>query len=249
MFNREWGVAVRVPFATRGFTTTTDSGIQTFDSKSIGDVEVMGMYTGFFKDMSTGITFGLKFPTGTYTAAGIDRDTQIGSGSTDLLLGIFHRGMLTGDNAWQYFSQARWQVPFVYSYAYDPELGGYGLYKPGYQVDGAFGVLYNNWYNVLGFDKITPLAQIIASHRVHDNGSSSDPLNTGFDRLMISPGIEFTKVLDEANNRVLKVYADVEVPIYYRTNAADNGGPPADGGTYGQLIAPYMVKVVASYNF
>jgi hypothetical protein len=140
-------------------------------------------------------------------------------------------------------------VPFLFKSAYDSDLGTYALYKPGYQVDGAVGILYNNWYNVFGFDKITPLAQIIASHRVHDNGPASDPLNTGFDRLMISPGIEFTKVLDEANNRVLKVYTDVEVPFYYRTNAADNGGPPSAGGTFGQLIAPVLVKAVASYNF
>ena len=63
----------------------------------------MAMYTGFFKDMSTGLMFGLKLPTGTSTLRGIDRDTQVGTGSTDLMLGGYHRGMLTGDNAWQYF--------------------------------------------------------------------------------------------------------------------------------------------------
>jgi hypothetical protein len=60
---------------------------------------------------------------------------------------------------------------------------------------------------------------------------------------MLSPGIEFTKVLDEANNRVMKLYADIEIPIYYRANTANNAG------TDGQLLAPYMVKVAASYNF
>ena len=232
---------VRVPLADRDFTTTIDPAVglqQTFNSKSVGDIEVVGMYAGFFEDMSTGVTFGLKLPTGTYTAYGLDRDTQIGSGSTDLLLGGFHRGLITGDNHWQYFAQARWQVPFLYSAAYDSDLGTYALYKPGYQVDGALGMIYNNLYNVFGFDKITPLAQIIASHRVHDNGPASDPLNTGLDRLMFSPGIEFTKVVDEANNRVLKFYADVEIPFYYRTNAADNGGLPSVGGTEGQLVAP-----------
>ena len=107
--------------------------------------------------------------------------------------------------------------------AIDPGTGDYRLYKPGYQVDGAAGIVYNNLYHVLGFDKIAPLLQVIASHRQRDSGPAADMLNSGFDRLMISPGIEFTKVLDEANNRVLKVYFDVEVPIYYRTNAAING--------------------------
>jgi hypothetical protein len=50
-------------------------------------------------------------------------------------------------------------------------------------------------------------------------------------------------VLDEANKRVLKTYFDVEVPVYYRANAANNAG------TEGQLVAPYLIRVVTSYNF
>jgi len=253
MFNREWGIAVKVPFVAREFWTLDDSGNQnSFSSKSVGDIEIMGMYTGFSKDMSTGVLFGLKLPTGTYTAPGLDRDTQIGTGSTDLMLGGFHRGMITGDNAWQYFTQAVARIPFAYRSAPDPtgsavDAAGNVLvqtYKPGYQVDGSVGVVYNNGYNILGFDKIAPLLQFIGSHRVRDGGDASDPLNSGFDRVMVAPGIEFTKVVDEFNKRVVKLYFDVEVPIYYRTNAALN----ADGSE-GQLIAPVMYKLVASYNF
>ena len=117
-FNREWSVMARLPYANRSFTTDTDfpnGMLQTFNSRSIGDVELMGMYTGFSKDMSTGVIFGLKLPSGMFTAPGFDRDTQIGTGSTDLILGAFHRGMITGDNAWQYFVQVRWQQPFLTS--------------------------------------------------------------------------------------------------------------------------------------
>jgi hypothetical protein len=250
-FNRDWGVMLRIPTTNRTLTTDTGAyaGVVPFNSKDVGDIEIMGMYTGFFKDMSTGILFGLKLPTGTYNAPGIDRDTQIGSGSTDLMLGFFHRGLLTGDNAWQYFSQALWRQPFLYQDAADPQgffdgnAGVVQSYHPGMQVDGALGILYNNWYNVLGFDKITPLGQVIVSHRDHDTGTAADPFNSGFDRVMLSPGIEFTKVLDETNNRVLKVYADVEVPVYYRANSANNAG------TEGQLVAPYLIKLVTSYNF
>jgi hypothetical protein len=251
MFNREWGVMARLPYVNRNLTTDTGSpgGIQTFNSHDLGDLEVMGIYTGFFADMSTGVIFGLKLPTGVYNAPGFDRDNQISTGSTDLILGGFHRGMLSGDNAWQYFSQIRYQQPFLYRSAADPQgffdgnLGVVQTYKPAYQVDGAAGIVYNNLYNVLGLDKITPLFQLIASHRDHDRGDGADPLNTGFDRLMISPGVEFTKVLDEANNRVLKFYVDVEIPVYYRVNAANNAG------TEGQLISPYLLKMVTSYNF
>jgi hypothetical protein len=252
-FNRDWGVMVRIPVVNRTLTTETDFAfpgqIQSFNSRDIGDIEIMGMYTGFFPDMSTGLIAGVKLPSGTYNAPGLDRDTQIGSGSTDLLLGGFHRGLLTGDNAWQYFSQVMWRQPFLYLDAADPQgffdnnAGVVQTYHPGMQVDGAAGILYNNWYNVLGFDKITPLGQVIISHRNADSGTGADPYNSGFDRVMLSPGIEFTKVLDEANHRVLKTYFDIEVPVYYRANAANNAG------TEGQLVAPYLIKIVTSYNF
>jgi hypothetical protein len=251
-FNRDWGVMVRIPTVNRSLTTDTQNpqfGIATFNSKDIGDIEIMGIYTGFFKDMSTGITFGVKLPTGTFTAPGIDRDTQIGSGSTDLLLGAFHRGLLTGDNHWQYFSQVQLRRPFLYQSAADPQgffdgnPGVVQTYYPGYQVDGAVGVVYNNLYHVLGLDKITPLAQVIVSDRSRDTGTGADPYNSGFDRVMLSPGVEFTKVVDEQNNRVIKLYADLEFPVYYRANAANNAG------TEGQLVAPVLIKVVGSYNF
>ncbi len=250
-FNRDWGVFVRIPTTNRTLTTDTQTalGIQSYNAKDIGDIEIMGMYTGFFKDMSTGIMFGLKLPTGTFTAPGLDRDSQIGSGSTDLELGAFHRGLLSGDNAWQYFSQVMWRQPFLYQAAPDPQgffdgnLGVVQTYYPGMQVDAAAGIVYNNLYHVLGFDKITPLGQVIVSHRDHDTGTGADPYNSGFDRVMLSPGIEFTKVVDEAKNRVIKVYFDIEVPVYYRANAANNAG------TEGQLVAPYLIKLVSSYNF
>lgn len=251
MFNRDWGVMMRIPTTNRTLTTDTQTalGIQSYNTKDVGDIEVMGMYTGFFNDMSTGVMFGLKLPTGTFNAPGLDRDSQIGTGSTDLQLGAFHRGLLTGDNAWQYFGQVMWRQPFLYQAAPDPQgfFDGNGTlvqtYYPGAQIDGAVGILYNNWYHVGFLDKITPLAQVILSHRNNDTGTGADPYNSGFDRVMLSPGVEFTKVIDEANNRVVKTYIDVEIPVYYRGNAANNAG------TEGQLVAPYAIKLVTSYNF
>jgi hypothetical protein len=240
MFNRDWGFMVRMPFATRSFKTSTDSGdVVTYHDDSVGDIEVMGMYTGLTKDMSLGLMFGLKLPTGEYTAPNFDRDTQIGSGSTDLVLGAFYRGMITGDNAWQYFTQVKWLQPIAYSSSWDNELGAEGTYKPGAELDWAGGISYNNLYKVAGFDKITPVLQFIGSHRDHDSGTSAKPDETGYDRVLIAPGIEFTKVLDEQNNKVFKLYGDVEIPIFYRVRAAEEG----------QLVSPYLVKLIASYNF
>jgi hypothetical protein len=247
MFNRDWGVSAKLPYyVDRSFTTTDPNSLMlnTFPSRDIGDLEIMGMYTGFSNDQSTGVMFGLKLPTGMYTAPGLDRDTQIGTGSTDLILGAFHRGLITGDNAWQYFAQIRSLLPFAYRAAFNADAGIFEVYKPGAQVDGSAGIVYNNGYNILGFDKITPILQVIGSHRQRDTGAAADTLNSGFDRLMIAPAVEFTKVIDEVNKRVIKVYFDVEIPFYYRVNAAIN-----DKGGQGQLIAPVMYRLITSYNF
>lgn len=238
MFNREWGVMATLPYANRSFTTDNNppGPFNTYHVSDLADLEIMGMYTGFSKDMSTGLIFGLKLPTGNYTAPGFDRDTQLGTGSTDLILGGFHRAMLTGDNAWQYFSQVRALIPLQTRSAFNADLGTDGTYRPGTQVDGSIGIVYNNGYKWLGFDKVAPLLQLIGSHREPDSGTSAFPDDTGFDRLLISPGVEFTYVLDNPNNKAIKVYGDVEVPVYQRVNG-------------NQLVAPVLFKVVASYTF
>ena len=234
MLNRDWGVAVRLPFANRAFTTDTSAtntpDIQTFRVSTIGDIELTGMYTGFSKDMSKGLIFGVKLPTGDYTAPGFDRDTQVGTGSTDLILGAFLRGMITGDNAWQYFGQIKYVQPIL------TQSTAEGDYRPGASIDAAAGITYNNWYHVGPFDKLAPLLQVIVSHRDHDTGAAALPGDTGYDRVFISPGIDITKVIDEANNRTFKLYADIEVPVYQNVNG-------------NQLVAPYLAKIVAGFTF
>ncbi len=42
--------------------------------------------------MSSGLSLGVKLPTGDWTYPNFDRDTSIGTGTTDLLLGGYHLG-------------------------------------------------------------------------------------------------------------------------------------------------------------
>jgi hypothetical protein len=234
MFNRDWGVMARLPYTGRTFVTEDNAG--PVKSTDFGDMEIMGVYTGFTKTMSTGLLFGVKLPTGQYKAEGFDRDTQIGTGSTDLILGAFHRGMITGDNKWQYFGQVKWLTPVATRSTYNSEAGERQDYRPGSELDGAVGIVYNGGYKIAGFDKIAPVLQLIGSHRERDSGAAALPADTGYDRVLIAPGIEFTYVMDEKNNKVLKVYVDVEIPLYQRVNGQ-------------QLVAPELFKLIASYNF
>ena len=100
MFNRSWGAQIEIPYDTRYFKTTggaSGDDIVSLRWSQWGTSDIQGIYTGFSSDLSTGLTFGLKLPSGSYThndAYGdVDRDSEIGTGSTDLLLGAFHRAI------------------------------------------------------------------------------------------------------------------------------------------------------------
>jgi hypothetical protein len=225
MFNRAWGVQAELPYWNRTFKTDTNvpdspSNIVSDRWSDIGDIRVKGIYTGFSEDLSTGVEFGVKLPTGNFThdTAIVDADSQIGTGSTDLLLGVFHRGALTDDNSWSWFAQAELDQPALTQ----------SDYRPGTEIDTAAGVHYNGF--AIGDAVITPIAQVIASERTRDSGgASASPVASGYQRLMLSPGIEvdFTKVT---------LYADAEVPVY-------------DHVTGYQLVAPVLFKLIVGYRF
>jgi len=113
-----------------------------------------------------------------------------------------------------------------------------GSYRPGNETDGAAGLTYD--FGPRGpFADVLPLLQLLGSWREHDTGTGADPLNSGYRRLLISPGIEM-----RLNS--FRLYADFEKPIYQDTNAASN---LAIEGTSGQLTASTLYKFQVAYDF
>jgi hypothetical protein len=235
MFNYDWGIQVEAPYNFRTFKTASidpnapPGAVTSLSWSDIGDLRVKGIYTGFSPDLSSGLTFGLKLPTGSYThndAFGtIDRDTELGTGSTDLLLGGFHRQHLTKNGKLSWFAQAELDLPML---ARDQ-------YRPGVEADGAAGIYYTGWS--IGRLKITPVAQVIVSERTSDTGAEasggalSNPgfVASGYQRILVSPGIEF-------HLHPVSLYADVEIPVFQDV-------------TGNQLVAPVLFKAVFSYHF
>jgi hypothetical protein len=218
MFNEDWGVMAEVPYTDRNFVTANGGPPKPFDHSALGDIRLMGVYSGFEPDMSSGVIFGLKLPTGDHTFAHFDRDTEIGSGSTDLLLGAYKTGALTTDQSFGWFSQVVWQH----------EMATQGGYTPGSELNAALGASYEGW--ALGPNaRISPIVQLIYSHRGHDSGPAANPLNSGYDRALISPGVELSV-------NQWKAYADVEIPVY-------------EDMTGNQLVAPAALKIIVSYSF
>ena len=237
MINRDWGLMVEAPFVRRAFTTVWDDpsgAVGTFHLGAFGDAKIMAVYSGFSPDRSTGLVFGVKLPTGlwkspTYGIAGqvYDRDTLPGSGSTDLLLGGYHFGSLTSDGRLGYFVQGMIQLPVAIQQGY----------RPGDELNAAVGLAYD--LGAFGpVTKLAPVAQAIASVRKADYRNGAPSLDTGYERLFLSPGLD-------VRIGSFKLYADVEFPVYQR---ASHGNFAIDGNQ-GQLVAPVHYKLQVGYEF
>jgi hypothetical protein len=242
MFNRDWGVMAELPVVSRSLTTTDDGtvfgpagSIYTGRVTDLGDLQVMGLYTGLSADLSTGLLLGIKLPTGNYTGPTgplggqeIDRDSLPGTGSTDITFGAYHAGGLSADNRLAYYAQARYQVALITR----------DQYRPGNELDGAIGITYD-FGKVGRLTKVAPVLSLLGSLRAADSGANADPLNSGYGRLMIAPGVDFR--LDK-----WKFYADLEVPVFQNLNAASS---VSIEGTSGQLVTPIAFKLEVGYDF
>ncbi|MDX2082690.1 MAG: hypothetical protein SFV53_01705 [Rickettsiales bacterium] len=224
MFNRNWGAAIRVPYFNRQvkMTEIDDDGNEIAHSNkvnSIGDIRINGIYSGFFADMSTGITFGLKLPTGQSNAKSFDsRDLQIGTGSTDWLLGAYHFTKIDNAGKLNWFVQGNWQHAFIV----------HNGYRPGDEVSAATGISYNAG-SIFGIKKIAPILQITGSRKTHDSNWAADQENSGYTHAYFAPAIELTF-------GKIRTYADIEFPFYQKTNG-------------NQLVPSVIYKVILGYNF
>jgi hypothetical protein len=223
-FNRSWGIDVQIPWLDRFHTTYApgDTALSTSDSKSLSDVRVLARYSGFSPDLSTGILFGFKLPTGprdTVFTSGpqagepLDQSLQPGSGTTDAILSIYHFGDLNVRSGW--FVQAQYQHA----------LAAHAGFAQGDSLNLNFGLRY--YWN----DSITPQLQFNAQVRSHD--TSDDPAahdNSGGRLLYISPGVTFN-VGDRWHGHLF-----LQLPVYQQV--------------YGLQLAPTrIVSAGMSYSF
>ena len=216
MFNNDWGVMAELPVTHRGFLTADSGTPEEFDHTALGDVRLMVNYSGFSSDMSTGVIAGVKLPTGDYTYPNFDPDVEIGSGSTDILLGAYHSG--TAEHGRQMGLLRADDVAACRRHAARLYAGRRTQQRSGVSYEGGW---------TLGGAEISPVLQAIVSWRGRDGGIG-DPANTGYTRLLLSPGVK-------ADFGTWRLYGDVEVPMAQTVNG-------------NQLVAPVALKFNASYS-
>jgi hypothetical protein len=237
-----WGIGVQIPYLNR--THATDGSLQPGDTATtaplgtyyatssdsgIGDVRVVGRYSGFSEARTTGLIAGIKLPTGSTNAnfsggAGpLDSGLQLGTGSTDIIYGAFTSGLI---------STYGWFVQGTVQHA----ISGFkteatGTYRPGDTFSLNTGIRY------AGFGAtVTPMLQLNLVHRNSDEGTSVNndvltgaPISSGT-LAYLAPGVSV---------RVgggTSIYGFVQLPIYQNVGSL-------------QLVPQYTATVGVHHTF
>jgi len=221
-----WGASIQLPFLQRthgtfGAYDATMNNVPTPDQSAayasssengIGDIRVIGSYTGFSAEKTAGIIAGLKLPTGSTNAnfndgvTPLDRSLQIGTGSTDLIFGGYITGAIAG---YGWFAQGTVQ------HAVATKIINGADYHPGDAFSFNTGIRYAEFGA-----KFTPMLQLNYIHRQADSGTGATPADvltggagSGGTLVYLAPG---------ALIRVgggTSVYGFVQLPVYQYVNS------------------------------
>ncbi len=211
-----WGAAVQVPYLMRthgtyGTTAPLGSSYSTSSDSGPGDVRITGRYMGWSEDRSSGIVAGMKLPTGRTsaafnagTAAGtpLDASLQIGTGSTDVILGAYLSGVI-GNHGW--FLQGTVQRA----------VATQNNYRPGDTISLNASVRYAGYGA-----RVAPMLQLNVINRQPDSGANATPPDpvtqgptTGGTLVYLSPGASVR--LGDG----FSLYGFLQLPVFEKVNS------------------------------
>lgn len=205
VINPRWAVSATLPYDDRFHSTVTegDTDISTSHANGLGDVRLLTRYQTFNVAHSFGFQFGLKLPTGhfdqnfaTGPQAGelLDRGLQLGTGTTDLLLGV-SEFMRPTENV-GCFIQAMLDQPLTARAGFIPSMT----------------LQLNSGVRWLNPSRFTPQLQLNLKAETREHGPKADTANSGGTFAYLSPG-----VTAEVTSRT-HAFAFVQLPVYQRVN-------------------------------
>jgi len=208
-FNSGWGINLQLPVLDREHETI-DAGeteVSTSHTRGIGDLRILARYQGWSEDRTTGVQFGLKLPTGAFKdrfSSGpnqgeiIDRGLQNGSGTTDVLLGLYNLG-----NFGSGFGEKLERFELI---QLKQALNHRQQFRPSTQL------IVNLAVSYAGLRYLTPQLQLNGKFEGREVGAQADYDNSGSRTLYLSPGLT-VKVLQR-----LSAYSFVQLPLLQNYN-------------------------------
>lgn len=190
--------------------------------RGLGDVKLTAGYQGFLPTRNLGVLAGVKLPTGRYggpNAGGgvagrrpaafssgplarndspdnlLDTSLQLGTGSTDLIVGAYYFQAVSQD--FDAFINGQFQA------AAANQLNQAGQdFRPGNQATLSAGLRYQAW------PAVTPQLQLNLSRKSHDQGALADTPDSAGTVAYLSPGVS------AAVAKNLQLYGFVQLPVY-----------------------------------
>ncbi len=222
-FDRSWALRTAVPLGVRSLQTTSQgNGQQTFTRVGLGDVQILGEFSGLWSDHSTTLRAGLKLPTGSSSDSVIGPSYRLGTGSTDLLVGLEHFGQVGEWPRWVWTMELLWRQPIVTQNGF----------VPGAEIDQSFGITYRDLF--INDVSVVPVVQLVTAYRWNDrvpSNGSTDPVadNSGYSVYSVAPGVAF-------GWDTWRVVTNLGIPLYQNVNG-------------NQLVAPFAFQTQISYGF
>jgi len=203
--NRAWAVSLSAPYHDRFHTTIAegDTDISTSRANGLGDIRLLGRYQKTGTAHSFGLQFGFKLPTGRFDqnfASGpqegelLDRGLQLGTGTTDLLVGA------------SWFARPATLLGCFAQVSLDQPLAARAGFLPSASATVSGGV---RWLNSSRF---TPQLQLNIKAEAREHGAVADTANSGGVLAYISPGVT-AELTAQAN-----AFVFVQLPVYQRVN-------------------------------
>jgi hypothetical protein len=205
-----WGLNLSIPYVDREHVHIHNHRgaklLETWSFRDLGDVRVQARHELFASretpehQSSVGVMLGVKLPTGKHDVANADGDIaertlQPGTGTTDVLLGVYWHGMAPlADVSW--FARVQGVLP----------ANTRDGFKPGRQVSADAGARY-----AVGRD-VGLMLQLNYVAKGRDSGAEAEPEDSGQRQLFVSPGISWNL------GRSAQLYAFAQFPIYQHVN-------------------------------
>ena len=212
----QWGLTTWLPVVSRQHMTGGADGDGAYTSKDhgVGDIKLIGRYFGWAEMRDWGLQWGLKLPTGRFNATDVtgttpvDPGLQLGSKTTDWIVGAYKFGSLWNTEDWGYFLNVQYQRAMNQSHipANLVHLGESGTYRPGNAWHANIG------FNYHGFEQWTPTIQFNYLNKKADGGSAGDSWATGGQLWYVTPG-----AMVNLNDQI-KVLLNLQLPLHQQIN-------------------------------